>query len=113
MATLTAQTISRAGVEPSLASAAGGGDQFINSGSEFFEVVNGGGGGITVTIATQATVDGKAIADDAISVGAGEAHRIGPFPPGLYNDANGYVQVTYSGVTSVTVGVFRMVNSAH
>ena len=113
MATLTHQNISRAGVQPSLVSAAGGGDEFLNSGKEYLEVTNGGGGSITVTIETQATVGGNAVTDDDIVIGAGETHKIGPFPPTIYNDNNGFVQVTYSGVASVTVGVFRMVNIAH
>jgi len=53
-------------------------------------------------------VDGKAVADDAITVTNAQEGVVGPFPPGIYNDANGMVQLTYSGVTSVTVGAFRL-----
>lgn len=108
MATLTVGAISRSGLTRSLASAAVGGDEFANDGKTFLEVANGSGSSITVTIATQMTVDGKAVADDAISVGAGVTKQIGPFPPHIYNDANGKVQVTYSAVTTVTVGATRL-----
>lgn len=108
MATLTVQTVSTAGLADSLAAAAGGGDQFANTGREFFEVLNGGGGSVNVTFETPATVDGEPIADRVVAVAAGVRKKIGPFPTSTYNDANGRVQVTYSGVTTVTVGVFKL-----
>lgn len=108
MATLTVQEISRSAITPSYGAAAGGGDQFPNDGRTYLHIKNGGGSSITLTIATQLTVDGKAVADDAITVTNAQERVVGPFPPGIYNDANGMVQLTYSGVTSVTVGAFRL-----
>ena len=108
MATLTVQEISRSGITPSYGAAAGGGDQFPNDGRTYLHIKNGGGSSITLTVATQMTVDGKAVADDAITVTNAQERVVGPFPPGIYNDANGMVQLTYSGVTSVTVGAFRL-----
>jgi len=109
MAVLTIQEITRAGVGPTFAAAAGGGDSFPNDGRTMCEVKNAGGGAITLTVVTQITVDGKAVADDAISVPATTGDRmVGPFPPEIYNDVNGRVNLTYSGVTSVTVGAFRL-----
>ncbi len=107
MATLAIQTISKAGIVPSLAAAAGGGDEFANNGETFLWVNNGGGSQITVTLVTQATLDGLAVADRAVTVNAGQQKFIGDLEKAVYNDANGRVQVTYSGVTSVTVGAFR------
>ena len=62
-----------------------------------------------VTIATQVTVDGKAVADDVINVPltTGDV-MVGPFPPGIYNDVNGRVQLTYDAVTNLTVAVVRL-----
>lgn len=108
MAVLAVQRIVTAGLNPTFAAAAGGGDEFPNTGREFLEVINGGGGAITVTVTTTGTVDGEPIADRAVSVPAGERRRIGPFPTGTFNAADGNVDVAYSGVTTVTVGVFRL-----
>ena len=108
MATLTVQEITRSAITPIYGAAAGGGDQFANDGRTYIHIKNGGASPITLTIATQMTVDGKAVADDAITVTNGQERIVGPFPPGIYNDANNMVQLTYSGVTSVTVGAFRL-----
>jgi len=107
MATLTVEEIVRAGLEPTFNAAAGGGDEFENSGSEFIHVKNGHSGAQTVTIATPATVDGLAVADRAVAVPAGEERVIGPFPRSTYNDAAGKVQLTYSGVTLLTLAVMK------
>lgn len=108
MATLTVTDISRAGVDTAGTAAAGGGDQFPNTGAELLVVKNGSGGSINVTVVTQATVDGQAVADPVIAVGPGVEKAIGPFPRWVYSDANGNVQATYSAVTSVTVKVLRL-----
>lgn len=108
MAVLTVAEVARAGIDATLVAAAGGGDSFPNDGRTYLDVLNGSGVAITVTVVTQMTVDGKAVADDAISVGAGARKKIGPWPPSIYNDVNGRVQVTYSGVTSLTVNPFRL-----
>jgi len=108
MALLTVQQISRAGLTRSLTAAAGGGDTFANDGRTFLEVANRSGGSITVTIVTTANVDGNAVADTSVAVGAGVTMLIGPFPPATYNDANGIVSLTYSGVTSLTLNPFRL-----
>lgn len=108
MAVLTVNEISRAGVSGALTAAAGGGDSFANDGRTYLDINNGSGGSITVTFVTQQTIDGLAVADLAVAVGAGVRTKVGPFPPSIYNDANGRVQVTYSGVTSLTVNPFRV-----
>jgi hypothetical protein len=91
--------------------AAGGGDSFSNTGRELFYIKNGGGGGITVTFDSPATCSfaGAALAahDAAVSVGAGAERLIGPFPAVRFNDGSGNVNVTYSGVATVTVAVIR------
>jgi hypothetical protein len=75
----------------------------------FLYVKNASGSPITVTIDTPGLVDGLAIANLTVSVPATTGERmIGPFPPGIYNQADGNVYVDWSSVTSVTAGVFRM-----
>lgn len=108
MATLTVQSVSSAGVVPSsLVAAAGGGDQFSNDGNVLLDVANGGGSPITVTIASQRACDQGSTHNTTVTVTNGTTKRIGKFPIDRYNDASGFVQVTYSGVTSVTVGAFK------
>ena len=110
MAVLTVQQLTRAGITPTYAAAAGGGDSFPNDGQTFVQFKNTNAAARNVTIATQVTVDGKAVADDVINVPltTGDV-MVGPFPPGIYNDVNGRVQLTYDAVTNLTVGVFRLV----
>lgn len=91
--------------------AGAGGDTFINSGQEIFVVKNGSGAGITVTFATPTTIDGLAVSNLDVSVGAGVTRSIGPFPSGWYNDTaqpGGIVSVSYSAVTTVTVAVLKV-----
>lgn len=108
MATLAVTQISKAGLELALTAAAGGGDAFANDGQTMFVANNGSGGDITVTLVTQATADGLAIADRTFVVTAGDIEVIADLDPAIYNDSNGRVQVTYSGVTSLTVNPFRL-----
>lgn len=110
MANLATQNITRAGLTSALVAAAGGGDTFTPDDRTFLYIKNGGGGAITVTIVTPAVaIPDVAIADTAVSVGAGSERMIGPFPPPYYADpADGLADITYSGVTSVTVGIFKL-----
>lgn len=111
MADLNPVTLSRAGAVDALSAASAGGDAIVgNTGKEWLEVNNGGGSPITVTLTYPATtlVDGQAPAAKTVVVAAANRRKIGPFPPGLWNDVNGKVQIAYSGVTTVTVGAFRM-----
>lgn len=108
MAVLTVQQIARAGIVPSFAAAAGGGDSFPNTGSEYVEVVNGDVADKTVTFVTPNTVDSLAIADRPEVVAAGTRQKFGPFPTGTYNDSNDRVGITYSAVTNLTIGVFKI-----
>ena len=109
MATLSVQQSVRAGLTLARASAAGGGDKFLNTGKEALIIKNGDSGSHTVTIVSQSTMDGLAVADRAVAVAAGAEKVIGPFQPNVYNDDDGFVQLTYDGVTSVTVAVVKIV----
>lgn len=65
-----------------------------------------GAGGATLTVVTQATVDGKAIADDTITQAAGKDVLIGPFPPDIYNNASGQLEIQVSA--AVNLAAIRM-----
>jgi len=111
MATLTVQDAAVGGLNASYTAAAGGGDDFANNGLVLLHVVNGGGGSINVVVDDPNSPNpGSATQfnpDVTVAVPAGEDRFIGPFPTFRFNDANGRVNVTYSGVTSVTVAAIR------
>lgn len=111
MATLAIQSAVRAGVAPSYAAAAGGGDAFLPSNYTWLHIKNGGGSPITVTVVTPRTDPiGNAVADVAVSVPATTGERvIGPFPAEFFADpSTGLASITYSGVTTVTIGAFAL-----
>jgi hypothetical protein len=80
------------------------GNQFQNNGRMFLHVKNGAVSQITVTIAAQKA----GVSDLEIAVPAGEERMIGPFAPGIYNDGDRLVQVSYSSGTSVTAALLRL-----
>ncbi len=93
-----------------LVAANGGGDSFFMTGKEVLVVNNGSGGTITVTLV--AGPDNFGITNAAhnltFAILAGKLCIIGPTSLFRFRDANGNCQITYSGVTSLTVGVFRI-----
>ncbi len=109
MAILSVQQIVKSGLEPTFASATSGGDSFAFSGAEHVEVINDGASEITVTIPAQKACTTFGVDDAAhditVAVPDGERRKI-RIPPDGYVDGNGRVQLEYSDVTSVTVGVF-------
>lgn len=110
MATLATQTITRAGLASAYTAAAGGGDKLTPDGSTFLHVKNGGGSPITVTIVTpRDVIPNVATADVAVSVPNAGERMIGPFPAEHFaSTTDGMADITYSGVTSVTVGAFKV-----
>lgn len=108
MSTLTKQLIVRAGLEPAFAAAAGGGDEFVNTGNEYVELVNGSASPIVATFVTQATVDGLPVDDRTVTIPAGERRKVG-FWTGAYNDDETKVQITYDGVDTLTIGIFSYI----
>ena len=108
MADLTVQVISLSGIVPSFAAAAVGGDAFLNSGREYFHVKNGSAASINATLNSVAACNQGFDHDAVVAVAAGAEKLIGPFPKARFNDAAEKVQVTYSGVTTVTVAAVRL-----
>ena len=108
MATLTVQTITASGLSPAYTPAAAGGDKLRPGKTTFLHVKNGDASAVTVTLATPGTVDGLAIADRAVTVGASDDQMI-PVTA-LYGDPadGGLAAVTYSATTSVTVAAIRI-----
>jgi hypothetical protein len=109
MAALTPQNVTLAGLTPAFTPAAGGGDTFPNDGNCLVEFKNTDGSPVTVTIATPAKVDGMDVADLVVVVPATTGNKLlPPLQTHIFNDANGNVSMTYSGVTALTVAVFRL-----
>jgi hypothetical protein len=93
-----------AGAQP-VSHAAAASDSFSNNGKVMVRVNNGGGAPITLTVDDPNSSLPAATAfnpDAAIVVTNAQARIIGPFPPARFNDANGRVQLAWSGTTSVT-----------
>ena len=112
MATLTASKVTEAGLSPTVAGCATGGDEFINTGVEFLLIQNfHPSQNYTVRVTAQTTsiknqTYGSLTKDnqDVTIAASGETGTaqvvdkvsfIGPFKQGAFNDANNKVQITY------------------
>jgi hypothetical protein len=113
MATLTVQDADLDGLLWTGASVfvacAAGGDQFLNDGRTWIHLKNTNAATRTVTINSQRNCDQGFDHDQAVIVGAttGEA-VIGPFPTARFSDTLGFVLLTYSAVTNLTIAVFSL-----
>lgn len=111
MADLAIQNVVETGANPSFAAAAAGGDAIANNlegEKTFLHVKNGHSASQTVTVNSQKTCDMGFDHDLAVAVPAGGERLIGPLPDDRFNDSNGKVQITYSGVTALTVAALKL-----
>lgn len=109
---ITPVSISRAGIDmitSNMVAADVTGNKWTGTGSEFAVLTNGSGAPITVTEVITGTVDGQTPAGRTVSIPAGKTYIIGSFPNSAYGTAANVVNLTYSGVTSLTIGVFLFV----
>ena len=107
---LTVVEITRAGVlidAAMRAPTATHGDKVPNDGRTVLRVKNASASPITVTVDTPGTVDGQAIADLALTVGAGEDRLFGPFST-TFQQSDGYIWAVCSAVATVTIGAYRI-----
>lgn len=108
------QVLVRAGVVPTANAAVADGEGFDNAlGDVIILITNGAGAPITATFVTPGTVDGLAITDLPVTVTNGTSKAVGPFPPSIYNQANGQVYVNWSAHADVTFSVLRVVPDPH
>lgn len=107
MAVLTVQNIVAAGLNPSYAAAAAGGDTFANDGRTLFHVKNAHSAAWTVTIAAARACNFGTLHNGGGSVPNADDIFFGPFPPERFGET---VSVTYSGVTALTVAALSMVS---
>lgn len=110
MATLTISLPTAiAAVALGAVAAESGGDQFLNDGRVFVYAKNTNASSRTVTIVTSGSLlGGLSIGDVAFALAQDEEKVVGPFPPRYFNDSGGYVQITYSAVTGVTVAAIKL-----
>lgn len=109
MATLTSQQISLAPAASTLAAASVGGDKVAPGDTTFLEVLNSSGSSITVTIDSVTPSNYGDDTNVVVTVAAGARKKIGPLRASRFAGAvDGLVSVTYSDVTTVTVGAFYL-----
>jgi hypothetical protein len=109
LAALTTTQIAIGGANGALAAASAGGDTFNPDSRTFLDVNNGGASPVTVTIqAFGSGPGGNPVSNRAVVVPNATERLIGPFDPAGFADATNTAYITYSAVTSVTVGAFRL-----
>lgn len=108
MAAIPIEAVSLTGSAPNMQAASAGGDTFANDGNTLLRVTNGGTGAITVTVTAVQPCNQGVLHNAVANVAAGATADIGPFAPPRFNDSTGSAAVTYSGVTTVTVGAVRL-----
>lgn len=105
---LTVQQVLNTGLEATFSSANADGNYFINDGKTFIEIVNSDGSDHNIVIDSPVECNQGSSHDITVTVTAGERRHIGPLSKSRFNDDNGYVNVTYSAVTSVTIAVMKL-----
>jgi hypothetical protein len=80
-----------------------------NPGNVILHFKKSGAGNCNVILVTPKSVDGLAITDRTVTVPATTGDLfIGPFPPDIYNNANGDIDFTVSEVTGLTLAVLQI-----
>ena len=105
---LTVQNATLDGLDIVYTAANADGNYFTNNGKTVLLVKNGSGGDITVTTDSQVNSNQGYDNDEDAVIGAGDTNSVGSFNKNRFNDSDGYVQVTYSSVTSITVAAVNV-----
>ena len=88
-----------------------GGNSFANDGRTMLHIKADGTAPLTftLTIETPGTVDGQAIAQRTATLARSKEYFIGPFPPGVYDQAGGLVYFDIGADdTGITAAVLRL-----
>ncbi len=107
---LTAEEVTRAKLEATYQAMATADNYKIkNNGNTILHFEKTGAGIATITVTTPNLVDGLAIADLTFTVPAttGDVFA-GPFPPEVYNDSDGEINVVTSEETAITMAVLSI-----
>jgi hypothetical protein len=84
-------------------------DKWLGTGVEML-FVQVGTTGITITLVygTGGTIDGQVLPNKTFVLTASNNYLMGPFPPGLFNDSGGFVNVSYTAVTNIKILPFKL-----
>lgn len=83
--------------------------QFTNDGRALLHIKKTGAGAATITVTTQGTVQGFAIADVTFTIPATTGDQFaGPFPASLFNDSSGLVNFTLSDTVGLSFAALRL-----
>ena len=83
--------------------------QIANEGRTFLHFKKTGAGAATITIVTQATVQGFSIADVTFTIPATTGDQfVGPFPASLFNDSSSLVNFTLSDTVGLSMAALRL-----
>lgn len=105
-ALVAVQTFSDLGLEPAFTTPAiADGISFVNDGKTFLLMKSATGTG-NVTVQTPRTVAGLAVSERVLAVTANKVYLMGPFPEGLYEQADGKVYVDVA-MADLSVAVVR------
>jgi hypothetical protein len=108
---LTVQKLAATGITPEYTGSLSTGNTYKvrNNGRIYVHAKKTGAGACTATIETPKTVGGLDIDDQEVTIAATTGDvMIGPFPPSIYNDSSGDVNITFSEVTDLVVGAFEL-----
>jgi len=94
--------------DPAYVACAAGGDACPNSGYTFLHVKNAHTSAWVVTVNSIAKCSQGYDHDAVVSVPASEERMIGPFDRGRFNDANQKLEITYDGVTALTIAAIEV-----
>lgn len=110
MALLTVQNITRTGLAPAYTAVAAS-DTFTTDVNTFIHIKNAGGSPDTCVVQVlQGDPPGLTISDNSVSVTNAQERMIGPLPAQFFADpTTGLATVTHSFTTSVTAGVFKLI----
>jgi len=107
--TLTVQNVARTGAEVTFNSVTNvGGFRFLNNGKTIMVVVEKNTADCEVGITPVSTVDGLAATARVVDVKSGDTYVLGPWPPELYNDTNGYANFTIEADEAAAVAVLSI-----
>lgn len=79
-----------------------------NNGKVLLHVKKSASVNCDLIITTPNTVDGLAIGDRTVVIPATTGDKfLGPFPPSIYNDANGDMEISFSDVDGITGAILQ------
>ena len=80
--------------------------QIPNNGNVQIMVKNGATATV-LSVEVAQTVDGLAIADREVTIAANSDAVLGPFPPSIYNDGDGDLNLSFDDVAHVSIVAIR------